>query len=505
MGIQPPGPVKSRQARERYLKRRRREQALMVAGTIVGCIAVVIIIGAVLLLRACTGCSCSMNQPPFVRDTANPGWAQEVATHNFRPAPWFYQLDENCLYFATDNQLREFSYLSLPVDTIGAQPFAAAAKGWQLPVDAEFSSFALGGGQLAGFRQYFSDPPHVLLTSYNADGSGTDWSLQLDDASGGCTTTEGKVMVVGYTLPDGDRLAGYNLMTQAKAWGMKLPLRGLFAEQSGTEPLPELSLFSVGNGVVAYQKFNIVGLVDVGSGQRNEFAASAFVWDIEPDSDARICYLLVAGNQLGTYKVRALPFSEGVGHDVYRFECKAPVQQISMYATGGNLLLSYPVGGGDSNAKTRLLMFQGTSTEAVLTHEFDGLLQAVASLTTGQGEFVLAFNSAVDDGGLPTGRGALHRVRVGDGIVDNVWDGPRFSRPILGLAPLKEDCLVLLRGGEIWSYGAAANGKRRLRKARYPLLEPVWSEGGTTLAVLSYTEAYLEGRPGQQMQVIVYK
>lgn len=505
MGIQPPAPVKSRLARERYLKRRRREQALMVAGTIVGCFAIVIVVAGVLLLRSCTGCSCSVGQPRFVRDAADPGWAQEVATHNFRPAPWFCQLDNNWLYFATDNQMREFSYMSVPVDTIGAEPFVAAAQGWQLPVDAEFSSFALGGGKLAGFREYLADPPRVVLTSYGSDGSGTDWSLQIDDATGGCTTTEGKAAVIGYTLPDGDRLAGYNLVTQAKAWGMKLPLRGLFAEQSGTEPQPELSLFSVGNGFVAYRKFNVVGMVDVGSGQRNEYAASGYVWDIEPDSDAEICYLLVAGNQVDTYKVRALPFSEGVGRDVYRFECKAPAQQIRMYATGGILLLSYPVDGGDGNTQTRLLVFQDTSTESVLTHEFDGLLQGVASLSTGTGEFVLALNRSVGDNGLPQGRGALHRVRVGDDIVDNVWEGPRFSRPILSLAPLKEDCLVLLRGGEIWSYGAEANGKRRLRKAKYPLLEPLWSEDGTTLAVMSYPEAYRESRPGQSMQVIIYK
>ena len=124
MGIQPPAPVKSRQARERYLKRRRREQALMVAGTILGCFAVVIIVAGVLLLRACTGCSCSARQPRFVRDAADPGWAQEVATRNFRPAPWFCQLDENWLYFATDNQMREFSYLSAPIDTMTGRPIA---------------------------------------------------------------------------------------------------------------------------------------------------------------------------------------------------------------------------------------------------------------------------------------------------------------------------------------------------------------------------------------------
>lgn len=118
------------------------------------------------------------------------------------------------------------------------------------------------------------------------------------------------------------------------------------------------------------------------------------------------------------------------------------------------------------------------------------------------GVFFAATNTGVDDMGYPSGRGAIWRFDAATGEARLV---SRYSRPIMAAKPFKEDCLVLLRGGDIFSFIPAAGAGKKLRRARYPILSSLASPDKTRVAVFATTEKHYADEPGQPMQVIVFE
>jgi hypothetical protein len=186
---------------------------------------------------------------------------------------------------------------------------------------------------------------------------------------------------------------------------------------------------------------------------------------------------------------------------MYRFDCVD--DEILLLASGGYVLLSYAVQEvGTEEPVTKLVCFEGNREEPVLAHQFvEGRVSDVTHLPGTTADFLVALNRGQEASRLPVGWGALYRVRLAESVIE---EATRFRRPILLLAPFKGDCLVLLRGGEIWSFIAQANAAQRVKRTAHPLLWSVPSGTGERLMVTSYPEAYAHDKPGLPMQVIIF-
>lgn len=499
MQHQPRPPARANRALERHRKRRRR---LLAAAAGIGAVLVgfVVIVGGILwTARACGGGAASRPLPP--RTSRDLRLAEEQAAIDLRPAPWFCELSDERLYVALDTQRREMSPTSYPLDSLAAYELTTEDQLWQQPIDAEFSDFYLGGDNLVGFRQYRADAPRIVVSSYSAADGTRDWEKTIDNAEGGRITADGKVVILGYQQPDGYRLEALNLEQQAKAWGMKVPLEGLITQDLSTDIIAELEVRSW-PGVAAYRLFNVVGLVATGSGARlREYAAHGYIHDFTLDLSSDRCFLLLAGNQIGTYSIQSLAIEGSGSGELYRFA--AADDRALLVARDGILTVCYnqPHAAGEA-ATAKVVCLRAESREVVQEAEVPGILESVIALPDASGDLLLAVNRRREDNGIATGWGRLWRIPAAGG---EVREAGRFRRAVLALVPFKDDCLVLLRGGEIYSFVSATNARRRIRRTRHDILDWLSGHGGDRLAIISTTAAYLAGQPDQPMQVIIYQ
>ena len=460
----------------------------------------VVIVGGILwVARACGGGAGSQPLPP--RTSRDLRLAEEQAAFDLRPAPWFCELSDERLYVALDSQRREMSPTSYPLDSLAAYELTTEDQLWQQPIDAEFSDFYLGGDNLVGFRQYRADSPRIVVSSYSAADGMRDWEETIDNAEGGRITADGKVVILGYQQPDGYRLAAYNLERHAKAWGMKVPLEGLITQDLSTDVIAELDVRSW-PGVVAYRLFNVVGLVATGDGKRlREYAAHGYIHDFTLDLSSDRCFLLLAGNQIGTYSIQSLAIEGSGSGELYRFA--AADDRALLIARDGILTVCYsqPHDAGEA-AKAKVVCLDADSRAVIQEAEVPGILESVIALPDDSGDLLLAVNQRREDNGIATGWGKLWRIPAAGG---EVREAGRFRRAVLALVPFKDDCLVLLRGGEIYSFISATNARRRIRRTRHDILDWLSGHGDDRLAVISTTAEYLAGQPDQPMQVIIYQ
>ena len=498
MNYQPPPPVKSRLARERYRKARRHQLAAIVAVVSLVIAAVVVMIPIVLLARSCGTAGYGYGQA--ARDPANPLWVREAVAYDLNPAPWFCELDAGHLYAASDSQRRDITYPTFPLDGLAAYALTDNEQTWQSSISAEFSDFYLGGGKLLGFRQFYADPPRIELTAYSTDDGLPAWSVDIPGATGGCIAPQEEIVVVGYYLPDGYRLAAYNIEVEAKSWGMRLPMAGLLTEELVGDVTVDL-LVRCWPGLAVYQLANVVGLVAVGRGERlREYAAPAFIETAALDTASETCYVLLHGSGAGTYLLQAMPFRGGSVRDLCSVE--GTDDHPRLHAGGGGVVLSYRTDEGRSAPQTSVIGMAGTEPGPVVQQELAGVLADVASLPDSPANSLLALNQQLGADGQPRGWGTLHRIDLNDGSIEQV---ARFRRPVLYLVHFKEECLVLLLGGDVYSFVPSSNACVRIKRARHPVLDWLMDDQKTRLAVLSYPQRYLEGQAGQPLQVIVYK
>jgi hypothetical protein len=505
--------MKSRQLRERYKQHRRRQTVRTVAcGTIVISVLALVVL-LVVLVRACSGIPIS-GMPRFERSDTDPRWAHEIAGYHLRPAPWFFALDDGNFFVAGDTQQRDSVYPVYHVDSIACYPLDGQEPSWTQTVDTEISRFGLAGDMLTGFRQYVANPPRLEVICYSKSNGVPEWTIDIADAQEGEIITDGEHVVLAYYLPDGHRLAGYNTSARAKAWGMRLPLDGLVDDLSTSITLRGWK------GVAAYQIRNVIGLVDTGSGQRlREYAASGYILDFELDlsnPDDRVCYLLLNGNQRNMYKVMVLPF-RGNTRDLQHFESIESAEDIGLLAADGHLLLSYLLPAAESPLpRTRVMCYARGNPEPVVRHEVEGVVTDALAVPGRVGEFLLVVHAGVAETGLPVGDGTLYYLDANPDPVLNedgelLEEGKQFAlagkmhSPVMHLLPFKEDCLVMMFGGDIASYIPEARQDFSLFKTRYPMLKPIFSPSGEHLAVVAYTENYLLDRTGTAVQVIVFE
>ena len=490
-------------ARERYLKQRRRQRAVLSAAALLGLALVCLVILVVVGVRSCSLDIGFSNQ--VQRDPRDPRWALEVRAHDFKLAPWLTDIGPDRIYVAQDTSLAEPGLEGLPVNLLAAYPLVGSEPTWETTVNEELDEFHFSAGRLVGYRLFRADPPRIYLTVYDALTGAHDWDLEIPGVEDGGIICGGEAAILGYCMADGYRLAAYNLTNQAKAWGMRLPLDGMMAVDPALGDMGHLQLHDY-DELVAYQLMNVVGIVSKGTGRRiREFASTGYIHDLVIDQGDQLCYLLATGNQYNTYVVQLLPVNGGSPQDIYRFETDCPVNQILMHAGDGKLVLAYTMSSADgAGPRTKLVAFDRYSADPEITHELEGVAGDLVPVRGLSGEYLVAVNADVvpDEAGLPRGWGELWRVRLADRVV---WESHHFRRPILSTIPFKEDCIVLLRGGEVYSYLAPPDGVKRLRKARFPVLAATLSQDERHLVVFSWTEQCYNYQPGQPAQLIIYE
>ncbi|MCH7471988.1 hypothetical protein IIA79_03445 [bacterium] len=519
MSYLPPHKDKSRQIRERYRKLRRRQVAAVAGLLVMSALAVLLIFATVMALRSCTGAWLGGDDKRALGEGEEDRWARLGGTHQFQLAPWFVALDSSALYIVqSTTSLRGRSPLmstardgrstgteGQQVDVLAAYPLAGGGPIWQSEATYELFGLGLAGGALFGYRQHASSPPSLEFVAFDAAGGSETWSIPLKDASEGSLIIEGKTALVGYRLPDGYRLVGYIVEAefQTKVLGKHLPFAGLSDDLLNMPGASERMALVAQDGFAAYHLANVAGIVEISTGKLlREYAGAGYIYNVQLDAATRTCYILAAAEGPGKYILRALPFDGGAPSDLYRFDSAS--EEVLMLAEAGYLVLSYAVPEeGSEQPVPKLVCFSGRESTAVLTHRFDaGVISDVALLQESSGGYLAALNQGIGDDGAYRGASELFWV---DLVEETVTRVARQKAPVLYLAPFKGDCLVLLQGGSILSFDSGDKGARRIRKARYPYLEPVLSPGKERLAILSYPRAYLEGEGGQPMQVLIYE
>jgi hypothetical protein len=283
---------------------------------------------------------------------------------------------------------------------------------------------------------------------------------------------------------------------------MKLPLAGLIDNFAMSVYPDELSLWGW-PGYVAYTFSNVVGIVSTGNGKRlREYAAEGVILAISIDPSTRKCFILTMGAEQGDYRVIELPFDSARSSEVCHLGSSNGVMQL--LASRGRLVVSYLEANPElASQQAKLLVFDQGSTEPKISHGFEaGLVRDIAELPEPANELLVAVSRSVDSLGNPTGWSELHLVKVEEGVVERV---ARYRQPILFLSPFKNECLVLLRGGNVISYSPEHQATANVCRMPFDYLQSSLSRDRNCLAVVSSTERYTHGEPGQPMQVMVLK
>nr|MDQ3024768.1 hypothetical protein [bacterium] len=178
--------------------------------------------------------------------------------------------------------------------------------------------------------------------------------------------------------------------------------------------------------------------------------------------------------------------------------------EFMLFGEQGNVLLGYTTEEGSA----KLVCFRKDVQEPVLAVAADAGVSDMSAVPGAAGEFVVATNTKFRDGAA-IGRGKIYRVRLNE--VPEALEIATYHQPVTWVVPFKRDCLVLVRGGGIVNNGgqvirySADSGKLKLlRRAKYPLLDPMHSADRTSLMVSSYTEGYALDKGGP-LQALVFK
>lgn len=500
MSYLPPPQSRSRQVRERYRKARRRQLAIFSAAVFLALVVLALLITAAVMLR---GCLQRTSKPaPKPKPVARAVLPKLAGTVNLKSV-WFVYLDNKAIYAACDTEGRESGYPNYPVDLLAAYPLTGGRSLWQVQLDTQVYMLTVAQGQLLCFSQFLSEPPRAELTAYSTADGTASWSQRIDGATHSGVCVDGKVALLGYQLSDGARLCAYNIERGAKAWGMKLPLKGLQRGLLDTEATGSFEMFGAG-GVSVYHFLNVVGVVQSEKGKLlREYSAPGFIRSVELDSSARVCYLLTSGQQAGSFAVQALPVSRGSAVNLVRFSTPDPEGTL-LLAEGGRLLVSYidtPTTGGAPACM--IAGYRNGHDGPLFSQRLEGgVISDISALPGAPGDYLLAVNDSVDETRLPQGKGRLLRLNGATGTTEEI---ATLKAPVLYLVPFKQQCLVLARGGDISSYDPASASLRRFKRAAQPLLEALLSADGQRLLVYAVPETTDSSNPFATMQVLVFE
>jgi len=494
-----PQPLKSRQLRERYRKARRRQFAKSFGLICLLIVLVALLFGFVMLWRGCQPpAPQTILDPHYRRQEQNPQFAQTIAELRLNPAPWFTVLDDERLYVALDRERTEPAYPILPVDTISAYIPGENQPLWEKQWQGGFSWFGICGDTLYGVAERLADSAAIELYSFSTSDGAFTKRLRLDGGRCAVTATDDTV-VLGYYLPDGYRLAGYQPSDWAKSWGMRLPLEHLRVDSSQ----PSTLLLQRWEELTAYVVDNVLGMVDVTAGGKLlvEYPAESRILAATYDPNTDIAYVVYDTETATKRKLVAVPVRGGPPRELTGIvNLGSPPLLV---AENGYVLIGYQTATEGSPLRGKVVCFHIQQHEALLTHSFpEGEVWDLAVLPQQSGCFIAALVAGTNAEGQPESPSWLYRIHAEQGNVDLV---KRFRQPITYIAPFKEDCLVIMGNGDIMSFAAEGPGLFHLQRAAYPVASLALSPGLARIAVFSSTADYFAGAVNQPAHVIVFE
>jgi len=498
MDYLPPQPVRTRELLARY-QRARRRQALVIASAalllILGAAAVVFML---LYVRACQrGVAPEGGGRPGA-SRRKPSRVKILAVHDLDPAPWLLAIDAEYLYTAQDTGGATSNGRNYPADVLSALPLAGGETVWKWTQGMELSRLLVSGGRVICLRERLGEPPSVELSTYRVEDGKPGWRLTLAGAEQAQPYASDKVLVLSYRKEAAFQLVGINAATGVKAWALSPRPRGLKVDASAAGGAV-LDLSGWG-GLCAYSLGNVAGFVSLGTGKlRREYAAPGYIDRLEYDASADCAYLLCA---LEASQTALIALDLQTGQAVRLATLGAVGDDALLVADHGCVALAMTEQAAAGPSRRVVCFGPGQSAAAVDVRLKDGVFADLASMSASPGDFFLGVNDGAAQGGKMVGGSRLYRLRCSDGLL---WQVKRFDNPILYVLPFKDDCLVLLYGGDVLSCSGAASRVRRLRHAAYPNLEPVLDAAQTHLALYSYPDAHAQGTPGQPGQLIVLK
>jgi hypothetical protein len=499
MGFIPVQPQKTRELRERYRRARRKQQVLfMLAGC--GVLLAVGVLGG--------GWWWAHRAPSLPRPgradrgqpaPRTPAKALTVAGEKqFAAAPWVFEVDADNLYYFADSRHSLETRPNYPCDTMGAVPARGGKPRWELQGDFPLQHDGLDqgldwvDGTLVGLTQRLTDKRLDLTGWSSADGRQL-WTAGIPQATDAALLGLGPDAIVTYRLPDGYRMVAYSAAKGAKAWGLKLPLRGLHT--SGNAAPAPLERHDDAYAVV-YTCNNVIGVVDPSTGKlRREFAATGTILDTEVVEQSQTAYILVQGNQQASFSIVAIPLGEGSSRAVLNL---LTTDGRVFFAASQHWLLTCcrePQGAADV---LRVRCQPLDSSGAQFTHDVEGGHAVCASLVAGPTpEFLLGVSAPEDDksGALPEAK-RFAGVFPERGEVD---DAGQTAQPVLSFVSFQTNVLAFADGGVLYRFDGGKQRFVNFRKLRYPQLFARLSDDRSTLLIGSTTEQYFTETMGGEL------
>jgi hypothetical protein len=505
--------MSSNRFRNRYKQvqqTRRRARARLVAGSVIGLITLfaltMLVLFAISTVRGCGRGRNSVSATGGAATDGTPG-PRVRAAFRYSPAPWYISLDNDGVILAqSGRQSGDMGEGLFTVSSLQSVPMDGGKPRWETEVAASFTGFAVAGGSFICEGQGSSGHFSHLLRAYSTATGKQRWEVEVKDAEDFGVSCSKNVVCTGSRLvEDGEaeaavRLEGYDSQSGQRLWRLAPPMKSLqFDHDDENSTLP--MTIGTWDGVLSYQFSNVIGFVNAASGKLlKEFNFRGPVYDVQVNAAGKVAYAIVASEQEGACLLYKLPLAEGKSSQLARFDCTGQ-QFLLLLDRDLALLASYS--DMEDGRGTNLWCYQLGKAGTIFEYRFeDKVISDMAPLPDSAGQYLLALSARLSDSHEPAGDSWIMRLRLTDRAV---WETESFGKPVLWLTPFKHDCLALLQGGGVYSYDAASNKTRRIRKLLYDYLEPQYSPDRTKLAVSSYPEGYRQNRPGQPMQVVVFE
>jgi hypothetical protein len=246
--------------------------------------------------------------------------------------------------------------------------------------------------------------------------------------------------------------------------------------------------------------------VDVESGELlMEQALDTYIYDLAYSAKKRRAYALARGETLDSYVVWELS-PGGAPLEVYRFLSSG--ESTLLLASGEYVAIAHHVAAGQAagSVKLAVLKYEHATPLVKYVLDYPGEPGDIARLPVGEGQqpaFLFALNGGLDESGWPLGRARLYLVEPE--AADPVRVLANLKQPVLYCWQLKQDCLLVTRGGPVYSYMHEAQQLYLLARLRYELALPYASTAGQTLALASAPEEHWQGQPGRPLSMTMFK
>ena len=476
---------------EQLRAKRRKRKARLLAFSILGTTAVLLVVVMVMSLKSCLGGPPEQRiaiaeLPQEVRTSAS----EQAGEISFRPAPLYTAMDSEYLLTAIASSSSDEEATGTEVEKIVAYRIADGKPAWERPVNDHLAGLIVSGGHAIIYRH--DDIGFGARAFSLADGSPA-WDFDIPLAQNLTIASDMTRMAIAYNLTDGFRIAFYDTTNGAKSGG-----RMVSAAEDAYMDFSRTSLNFVGKRLL-YTVDRRVGMIDLDRDSHWSESGSAPVVIASPDPANSQVYVLSWGNGADSLVLHVRDFADGNAKELDRFETSA--DSLVMVAEEGHLLLAYSDRREDGHYDSSVRLFRKDSRDSYVRQTVEGA-RVEDAMPVGGGLFILGLNRSTGNDENPVSGGELHLVNSEDGSVteferlrDNVEYTIRFG----------EDRLVLTDGGEIQRIELANSRIVRVKRCANPVLTPMFSPDYSVLCVLSEPQGNVPGNGSSRMQAVIFR